>query len=232
MGERILFHLRSNLVAYLALFVALGGSSYAAVRLAPGSVTTRALAKGAVTHRKLAANSITATNVADGSLGKADFTAGTLSGRGPKGDKGNTGATGPAGRAGGAYIGATAHATASVNAPHGASTNVPLTGGSWTQEGGELDLLSGSVTVKTPSACTGSFGNALVVSVDGTANTFAVPPQIPASTTVTVPLVVGTLTEPGSSTQHHVTATLGNSCTKSGEDFTVQQVKLDVLKFN
>jgi hypothetical protein len=29
-----------------------------------------------------------------------------------------------------------------------------------------------------------------------------------------------------------VTASLGNSCTKSGEDFTVTGLKLDVLKFN
>jgi hypothetical protein len=109
---------------------------------------------------------------------------------------------------------------------------VPLTGGSWTQAPGELDLIAGSVTLKTPSACTGSFGNSLVVSVDGTATTFGVAPQTPPSTSVTVPLVVGTLTEPGASTQHHVTASLANSCTKAGEDFTVNQVKLDVLKFN
>jgi hypothetical protein len=38
--------------------------------------------------------------------------------------------------------------------------------------------------------------------------------------------------EPGSSTQHHLTAALANSCTKDGEDFTVGQVALDVLKFN
>jgi hypothetical protein len=36
-------HLRSNAVAYLALFVALGGTSYAAFRLPAGSVGNRAL---------------------------------------------------------------------------------------------------------------------------------------------------------------------------------------------
>jgi hypothetical protein len=240
MAQRILFHVRSNLVGYLALFVALGGSSYAAVSLAPGSVRTRALAKGAVTHKKLAANSVNARNIANRSLTRADFKAGTLSGAGAKGDtgsgkRGKTGRTGPAGPAGppgGAYIGARAQSTGTVNAPHGASTKVPLTGGAWTQAAGELDLLAGSVTVTTPPKCTGSFGNALVVTVDGQANTFGVPPQIPASTSVTVPLVVGTLSDAGSSTQHTVTAALGNSCTKAGEDFKVTRVKLDVLKFN
>jgi hypothetical protein len=225
MPQRILFHLKHNLVAYLALFVALGGSSYAAVRLTPGSVRTRALAQGAVTHAKLAGNSVSSANVVNRTLTKADFKAGTLR-------KGDTGARGPAGPAGGAYIGAKARSTGSVSAPHGASTNVPLTSNGWTQAAGELDLLAGTVTVKTPSACTGSYGNALVISVDGKATTFAVPPSVPASSSVTVPVLVGTLMEPGSSTQHRVTAALANSCTRAGEDFTVDQVKLDVLMFN
>lgn len=38
---RLLAHLRANTVAYLALFVALGGSSYAAVSLPAGSVGNR-----------------------------------------------------------------------------------------------------------------------------------------------------------------------------------------------
>lgn len=232
MPERILFHLRSNLVAYVALFVALGGSSYAAVRLAPGSVRTRHLARAAVTHKKLAPNSVTAANVADRSLTRADFRLGALSGTGRAGGRGSRGPAGPAGRNGGAYIGAKAGSTSSVVAGHGASTNVPLSGGTWTQEAGELDLIAGSLTVKTPPACSGSFGNSLVVNVDGKANTFGVPPQVPASTSVTVPIVVGTLTAPGDSTQHRLTATLANSCTKSGEDFTVGRLELDVLKFN
>ena len=44
---RLLTHVRSNAVAYVALFVALGGTSYAATQLAPGSVGTRQLRDGA-----------------------------------------------------------------------------------------------------------------------------------------------------------------------------------------
>jgi hypothetical protein len=229
MPERILSHVKCNLVAYVALFVALGGSSYAAVRLTPGSVRTRALANSAVTHNKLAANSVTSANIANGSLSGTDFKAGVLGRAGRTGAKGDQGAAGPTG---GASIGARADSTGAVGAAHGATTNVPLNGGAWTQQAGEVDLITGSMTVKTPPACTGSFGNALTIAVDGVANTFGVPPQTPPSTTVTVPLVVGTLTEPDSDTKHQVTASLGNSCTKDGEDFTVNQVKLDVLKFN
>jgi hypothetical protein len=123
-----------------------------------------------------------------------------------------------------------ARATGSVTAPHGASTNIPVTGGTWTQSAGELDFIAGSVTLQVPASCTGSFGNALVVSVDGAAQTFAVGPTLPASTSVTVPLVVGTLSEPGSDTQHTVTAAFANSCTKSGEDYGVSKVKIDAVK--
>jgi hypothetical protein len=236
MAQRVLTQLKRNLVAYLALFVALGGSSYAAVRLTPGSVRTAALAKGAVTNNKLAVNSVSSANIVNGSLTRADFKSGALGpGLAPspvKGDTGESGATGPAGRAGGATIGAKARSTGSVQAPHGGSTNIPLNGDSWKQEAGELDLIAGTVSVKTPPACTGSFGNALVINVDGKATTFGVPPNNPAASAVSVPIIVGTVMEPGSSAQHHMTATMANSCTKDGEDFTVDQVSLDVLKFN
>jgi hypothetical protein len=52
-SRRVVAHLRNNLVAYLALFVALGGSSYAALNLPANSVGTRQLKDGAVTPAKL-----------------------------------------------------------------------------------------------------------------------------------------------------------------------------------
>jgi hypothetical protein len=45
-----------------------------------------------------------------------------------------------------------------------------------TQAPGEVDLIVGSVTVEPPSACTSSFGNWLVVRVDGVPATFAFAP--------------------------------------------------------
>jgi hypothetical protein len=248
MPHRIFVHLRANAVGYVALFVALGGSSYAAVRLTPGSVHSSALAKGAVTHTKLAANSVRSGNVANGSLSSGDFKPGSflqglkgdagasggagLKGLdGLKGASGDAGPTGPAGRDGSASIGMQARLSGgSVSAPHGASTSVPVTGGTWTQSAGELDFIAGSATIHIPASCTGSFGNSLVVSVDGTPATFALAPAIPASTTVTVPLVVGTLSEPDSDTPHTMTAALANSCTKSGEDYSVSGVKIDAVK--
>jgi hypothetical protein len=51
-------HLRSNAVAYLSLFIALGGTSYAAVNLPAASVGTRQLRNGSVTPAKLDAHTI------------------------------------------------------------------------------------------------------------------------------------------------------------------------------
>jgi hypothetical protein len=236
MPAKVLAHLRGNVVAYVALFAALGGTSYAAVRLKNGSVTSAALAKGAVTHSKLARNSVTALNVLPGSLSGAAFKSGTLvkgTVRGPAGDRGAQGANGAPGAQGtpgGASVGARPRFSGSVSAPKGASTSIPLSGNAWTQVPGELDLIAGSMTAHIPSSCTGSFGNALTVSVDGTPTTFAIAPTAPASGTVTMPFNVGTLTESTQATPHTVTAAFGNSCTKDGESFTVSDVKLDVIR--
>ncbi|MGA9859240.1 MAG: hypothetical protein WBQ18_15350, partial [Solirubrobacteraceae bacterium] len=45
-------HLRSNVIAYLALFIALGGTGYAAIRIPNGSVGNRQLKNHAITPIK------------------------------------------------------------------------------------------------------------------------------------------------------------------------------------
>ena len=56
--SRVFNHFRSNVVAYVALFVALGGTSYAAVNLPAGSVGNRQLKNHSVTPIKLDPGSI------------------------------------------------------------------------------------------------------------------------------------------------------------------------------
>jgi hypothetical protein len=56
--KKLAHHLRRNAVAYLALFVALGGTSYAAVNLPANSVGTRQLKNHSVTPAKLDRGSI------------------------------------------------------------------------------------------------------------------------------------------------------------------------------
>jgi hypothetical protein len=84
-------HLSANLVAYLALFVALGGTSYAAVR-----VTGKNVADGSLTGADLKNSSVTGKDVKNRSLKAADFATGQLP-AGPQGAPGPKGDQGPAG---------------------------------------------------------------------------------------------------------------------------------------
>ena len=76
----------SLVISLIALFVALGGTSYAAVTLKRNSVSTRHLKN----------NSVTTAKVKNKSLRADDFAAGQL----PAGARGPEGATGPAGSQG------------------------------------------------------------------------------------------------------------------------------------
>jgi hypothetical protein len=80
MASTLIRHIRSNVIAYLALFVALGGTSYAAIRLPADSVGNRQIKNSAVTSGK----------VRNGTLRGQDFAAGTLR-RGVRGPEGPAG---------------------------------------------------------------------------------------------------------------------------------------------
>jgi hypothetical protein len=73
-------HLRDNSVAYVALLVALGGTSYAAVEVANGSITTKKLDKGAVTAPKIRAKAVTDDKIKDGAVTGAKVRDRSLSG--------------------------------------------------------------------------------------------------------------------------------------------------------
>jgi len=71
MFKRILQHLRPNLVAYVALFFALGGTSIAAVQALPrNSVGTAQLKKDAVVSSKVKADALVGADIQESSLGE------------------------------------------------------------------------------------------------------------------------------------------------------------------
>ena len=68
------------IVAFIALFIAIGGSSYAVTRLPAKSVGSKQIRKGAVRTTHLAKGAVTGAKVKDGSLSGADINLGSLSG--------------------------------------------------------------------------------------------------------------------------------------------------------
>ena len=99
----------ANVVSTLCLFIVLGGSAYAAARLAPNSVGQRQIqtngvaakeiAKGAVGPSELRANAVRTGKVKDASLLAQDFAPGQLP-QGPPGPPGEPGERGLQGERG------------------------------------------------------------------------------------------------------------------------------------
>lgn len=85
-------------LASVALFVALGGTGYAALQLPANSVGTKQLKRGAVKNSDIARNAVTGSKVRPRSLTASDFRANSLP-RGPQGPRGPEGPAGPRGTA-------------------------------------------------------------------------------------------------------------------------------------
>jgi hypothetical protein len=86
----------ANVISMLALFVALGGTGYAATQLAKNSVGAKQIKKNAVGASEIKPNAVRSADVKEGALQAIDFAAGQLP-AGAKGDKGDPGAKGDKG---------------------------------------------------------------------------------------------------------------------------------------
>lgn len=115
-------------VAALALLVALGGTSVAAVSQLPrNSVGTPQLRSNAVTTPKIRNGAVTTAKVRNRSLRAADFAAGQLP-RGPAGPTGPAGPPGPQGPAGPAGpSGTSGYQVLTLTTPSNSSTPKALT---------------------------------------------------------------------------------------------------------
>ncbi len=95
-------HVRQQFVGYFALFIALGGVSYAAHTLPTNSVGSLQIKRGAVKNSDLGKSAVTTGKVKDGSLLSIDFKPGQLvagapGATGPQGPQGLKGSEGPRG---------------------------------------------------------------------------------------------------------------------------------------
>lgn len=115
MASKLAAHIKGNVVGYIALFIALGGTSYAAINLPRNSVGSK----------QLRSNSVTSGKVRNGSLRASDFQAGALK-RGPRGPQG------PAGPGGGTGTSASAK---TVRGRFEATSSTPATAAGATASG-------------------------------------------------------------------------------------------------
>jgi hypothetical protein len=200
-------------VSTLALFLALGGASYAAFHLPGNSVGTRQIRDHAVTLQKISATAQHAL-------------------------RGQNGLPGPPGRDGAAIV-ARVRSSAGVDTPADHSTaTVPLTSNTWTQAATEVDLGPvGRLTFTDPA--TGSCGGTgladlnVEIDVDGRLFTsFGVQALIDGATHATHLTLASALYEPGVPTAHTVTAKVSSGC-ESGPfpaDFRVTDMEFDIIR--
>jgi Collagen triple helix repeat (20 copies) len=160
-------HFRRNFVSYLALFVALGGTSYAAVRLPSNSVGSLQITKNAISSSKVRDKSLLARDFKPGQLpaGKPGD-AGPAGPQGPQGPqgakgpagapglKGDTGSPGPAGPVNVLYKRQSGTVTSSDSV---AIASIALPAGKW--------LLSGSVVADDTSTTADALANCFITTV-------------------------------------------------------------------
>jgi hypothetical protein len=213
--DRLLRHARANAVAYLALFVALGGTSYAAVHIAAHSIGPRELRPHSIGPADLRPHSITDEQIKVGSLKVRDFAADQL----PQ------------------AASASYHGELSV--PAGGTVEVPLQDATWTQAASEDDLLIPGLQVKLPSACVspkGATGLVFTVAVDDQSisglfgfQSFVTAPA--GSVQSLRPQMPTAVLHTGSAQQHHVTVQVKNECEGAGQDYVVMSAGVDVVNF-
>ena len=112
----------ATVIATLALFVALGGTGYAAAALAPNSVGSAQIKPGAVEGSDIKDGAVDGNAIKSGSISVTDLSKGALNGLdgkdgapGPAGAGGAKGATGPAGPAGPAGAGGSGYSVLDAN---------------------------------------------------------------------------------------------------------------------
>jgi hypothetical protein len=83
----------ASVTSLLAIFVALGGTGYAAITLPDNSVSAKQIKRNAVGGAEIRKNAVRSGEVRNGTLGVADFRAGAI----PQGPQGLQGLQGPQG---------------------------------------------------------------------------------------------------------------------------------------
>jgi Collagen triple helix repeat (20 copies) len=243
-----------TVVAYVSLFVALGGTSVAAVTIAHNAVVSSSIKDGQVKTADLGANAVTSAKVKAGSLLASDLKAGELPAaipgpQGPagaagpagspgvKGDPGTPGAPGTAGVNGAATRVRARMPAGDVTVPantitFGTAVTIPLAQNGWTQGATETDLFLVRVAVTAPATCSGGAQGLLVnARLEGAVvlGSHGGSIQFAASEISTHSFVIGFLLDPGAATPRTVTLAANNGCSGAGQDYKVTAAAVNVV---
>ena len=115
----------------------------------------------------------------------------------------------------------------------------PLNGRYWTQQSDATNLLFGEVTVRIPAACDVALPEDLpaasvLVTLDGSVAGYADVyfwDGMPATQVRPVSFypIGGALLAPGTDTDRGLSASVADTCTGVGQDFTFESLKIDVV---
>jgi hypothetical protein len=226
-------------VALAALFVALGGSSYAALALKANSVSSKHIKNGQVKGVDLGKASVDSSKVVNGKLRAEDFAAGQLpaGARGPQGAPGATGAPGSDGADGADGSALIAQARCDSCPVESGDAfdpqDIPLTESDWTQFPDEANELWVEMTwTPPPLTCTADpgplpAGGRVQVLLDGNPDPIAINEDAAGSGVRTVTFPATHLFAEAAG-DHTVTAMVGDNCIGL-ENATVDEIKVDVI---
>ena len=159
-----------TVVAYLALFIALGGSAYAASHLGSKTVGTKQLKGGAVTAAKLKKNAVTLAKIKNGAVDGSKIADGSVTG---------TEINAPTMPF--SQIVHEARGNSTVTLLSNKKTAYPLNNVTYTQDPGRDDFYAGELDVTIPASCTGTRGVYGQITVDAADPTKAGPEEVVAS---------------------------------------------------
>lgn len=156
--------------------------------------------------------------------------------RGPQGERGVQGERGPAGTTVATRVRSTREVSTGSAPPQGVPW--PLTGNIWSQPAGETELMLGDVQVRFPNACDGTTSNPgyanVNVLLDGEHFGYGYAYFYPGAGGSTQRIALYFYPRNGllgsdDKLDHVMTAKVWDSCTGTGQDFTFESFKLDII---
>lgn len=216
----------ANVMSVIAVFIALGGTGYAAFKLPKNSVGSKQLKKNSVTKAKIKKNAITAAKIKDSSVTSAKIANDAIDGSKVR-DGSLTGSDVDAATMPFSRVVAKLRGNSSVAVPESGLTVYPLSNASYTQAANEDDRYVAAVDVTIPPSCEGPNRQAeayLLVDTDPASpseydlvGTGAV--QAEGTGTVTKRIEIGgygTRFQPGTAKEHTLTLVLNSDCSTGG----------------